>query len=88
MGVSLRSDDVNWFRYDGGRLRRWHGGRWSAYSETKWQSGDTVGCCVDLDSRKMEFYLNGEALGEAFSNFDIGDGLGPAGTFRFFFWFF
>ena len=82
MGVSCPIFEVNLLRYDGGRLRRWHGGRWSSYSEEKWQPGDIVGCCVDLDSRKMDFYLNGEPLGEAFSNFEIGSGLVPAGTFR------
>jgi len=47
----------------------------------KWQSGDVIGCAIDLDERSMDFYLNGIHLGRAFSEFDIGEGLSPAASF-------
>lgn len=81
-GFGVGDDEHSW-AYDGGRLRKWHKGRWSAFSKIEWKADDIVGCGLDLDNKKMEFYLNGVPLGEAFSGFDIGEGLSPAASFRY-----
>lgn len=64
-----------------------------SYGHSRWNVGDVLGCALDLDvpGGEMRFYLNGEDLGLAFKNFDIGSGLYPAaslshgesGTFAF-----
>ena len=38
-----------------------------------WECGDVIGVCIDMDKRTIEFYLNGESLGIAFSNISKGD---------------
>ncbi len=76
-------DDPFSFAYDGGRVRKWHNGRWSAYGDSqKWASEDIIGCAVDLDAKEIEFYLNGEPLGVAFEGFDCVGGVTPAASFR------
>lgn len=56
--------------------------RWTAFSKLEWKLEDIIGCAIDLDTKRMEFFLNGTPLGEAFSGFEVGDGLSPAASFR------
>ena len=61
---------------DGYRCKKWNGSS-DEYGE-RWRASDVVGCLLDLESMKMQFYLNGEDLGVAFSNFHESGGLYPA----------
>lgn len=40
-----------------------------------WRSGDIYGVCLDMDKGTIEYYRNGVALGEAFSNIERGPGI-------------
>jgi len=40
--------------------------------------GDILGCFIDLEKKSMHFSLNGEELGNAFSNVSVGGGMFPA----------
>lgn len=71
------------------------GQRWHLGSEPfgrHWQSGDVVGCMIDLTENTIIFTLNGEILMSdsgsetAFRDIEIGDGEGwPHGPFLVFF---
>lgn len=43
--------------------------------------GDIIGCAVDLDNKKMNFFRNGSDMGVAYEGFNFGDGLSPAASF-------
>lgn len=72
------------------------GQRWHLGSEPfgrPWQSGDVVGCMIDLTENTIIFTLNGEILMSdsgsetAFRDIEIGDGEGwPHGPFLVFFY--
>ena len=47
-------DTPDSYAYDGNRLRKWNQST-APYGET-WQNGDIIGCCIDLDEGKIEFY--------------------------------
>jgi len=70
-------DGPSSWAYDGWRRYRWH----SAATEwgCRWQSGDVVGCLLDMDNKEISFTLNGRGqdigMGVAFS----GDGFRPCG---------
>ncbi|CAL8088738.1 unnamed protein product [Orchesella dallaii] len=66
-------DTIDSYAYDGNRLRKWNKTT-SPYGET-WQAGDIIGCCIDLDEGKIDFYRNGKPLGTAFSNIRRGPGV-------------
>jgi hypothetical protein len=70
-------DDAHSYAYDGFRLLRWGGGEKHKYGR-RWHRDDTVGCLLDCDRRRIEFFLNGEPLGPAFEGFDVEEGLAPA----------
>ena len=75
-------DDAHSWSYDGMRLKKWHAGA-HAYSSSRWNVGDVVGCAIDLDAdggAELKFYLNGEDLGVAFRHVQIGAGLLPAAS--------
>ena len=75
-------DDAHSWSYDGMRLKKWHSGN-HAYSSTRWNVGDIVGCSIDCDAdagAEMRFYLNGEDLGVAFRHVSIGAGIMPAAS--------
>lgn len=44
----------------------------SEYGE-ECESGDVIGCRIDLASREMSFYRNGEDMGVAFKEIPVGE---------------
>ncbi|KAI3364879.1 hypothetical protein L3Q82_001062 [Scortum barcoo] len=76
----LGSDDQA-FVFDGFKVQRWHQG--NEHFGRAWQTGDVVGCMVDLNEHTMMFTLNGEVLLDdsgselAFKDFEVGEGFIP-----------
>ncbi|XP_075890924.1 ryanodine receptor 2 isoform X2 [Nelusetta ayraudi] len=76
----LGSDDQA-FVFDGFKVQRWHQG--NEHFGRVWQTGDVVGCMVDLNERTMLFTLNGEVLLDdsgselAFKDFEVSQGFIP-----------
>ena len=62
-------DHVHSWALDGLRVKKWNVSC-ESYGK-RWHMGDTVGVLVDMDLMEMRFYLNGEDLGSAFSNFKV-----------------
>ena len=60
-------DHLYSWAFDGLRMKKWNVSC-EPYGK-RWQLGDTVGTLVDMDLLDIRFYLNGEDLGSAFSNF-------------------
>lgn len=58
-------DDPSSFAFDGYRVKTWNGDSQATYGK-RWKEGDNVGCLLDLEERKIHFYLNGRDLGIAF----------------------
>lgn len=62
------------------QVQRWHQG--NEHFGRVWQTGDVVGCMVDLNERTMLFTLNGEVLLDdsgselAFKDFEVSQGQG------------
>lgn len=60
------------------QVQRWHQG--NEHFGRAWQTGDVVGCMVDLNEHTMMFTLNGEVLLDdsgselAFKDFEVGEG--------------
>ena len=52
-------DDEHSWAFDGYRKLFWHGGKNISWG-TRWNSGDILGCALDIDSGEMHFSLNGE----------------------------
>ncbi|XP_061823090.1 ryanodine receptor 2 isoform X6 [Nerophis lumbriciformis] len=79
-GQELGCDDQA-FVFDGFKVQRWHQG--NEHFGRAWQTGDVVGCMVDLNEHTMMFTLNGEVLLDdtgsdlAFKDFDVGEGFIP-----------
>lgn len=40
-----------------------------------WDIGDVIGCCLDLDNKIAEYYINGKSLGIAFSDIPTGENI-------------
>ncbi|XP_070401457.1 ryanodine receptor 2 isoform X2 [Nothobranchius furzeri] len=76
----LGSDDQA-FVFDGFKVQRWHQG--NEHFGRGWQTGDVVGCMVDLNEHTMMFTLNGEVLLDdsgselAFKDFEASEGFIP-----------
>ncbi|KAM8876872.1 ryanodine receptor 2 isoform 3-T3 [Synchiropus picturatus] len=76
----LGTDDQA-FVFDGFKVQRWHQG--NEHFGRSWQTGDVVGCMVDLNEHTMMFTLNGEVLLDdsgselAFKDFEAGEGFIP-----------
>nr|XP_015218325.1 PREDICTED: ryanodine receptor 2 isoform X6 [Lepisosteus oculatus] len=73
--------DEQAFVFDGFKAQRWHQG--NEHFGRSWQSGDVVGCMVDMNEHTMMFTLNGEVLLDdsgselAFKDFEVGEGFIP-----------
>ncbi|XP_051788410.1 ryanodine receptor 1-like isoform X7 [Erpetoichthys calabaricus] len=78
--VELGGDDLAYV-FNGCKAQRWHVG--SEPFGRNWQSGDVVGCMIDLTDMNIMFTLNGEMLISdsgsdlAFKEIEIGDGFIP-----------
>eukprot|EP01084_Bolivina_argentea_P271181 461328_1 len=78
-GLGTGDDEKGW-AYDGHRKLKWNKKR-ADYGE-KWSKGDVIGCAINIDDKEMEFYLNGNSMGVAFRDFDVGEGLSPSITIQ------
>ncbi|XP_034049809.1 ryanodine receptor 2 isoform X2 [Thalassophryne amazonica] len=78
--LELGSDDQA-FVFDGFKVQRWHQG--NEHFGRAWQTGDVVGCMVNLNEHTMMFTLNGEVLLDdsgselAFKDFEVSEGFIP-----------
>uniref|UniRef100_A0A671NLP0 Ryanodine receptor 1-like n=1 Tax=Sinocyclocheilus anshuiensis TaxID=1608454 RepID=A0A671NLP0_9TELE len=76
----LGSDDLAYV-FNGFKAQRWHIG--NEPFGRQWQSGDVVGCMIDLTEQNIMFTLNGEMLISdsgsemAFKDIEIGEGFIP-----------
>uniref|UniRef100_A0A8D0AYX8 Ryanodine receptor 1 n=1 Tax=Sander lucioperca TaxID=283035 RepID=A0A8D0AYX8_SANLU len=86
---SVRSDtelgaDELAYVFNGNKAQRWHVG--NEPFGRQWQSGDVVGCMIDLTDMNIMFTLNGEMLisdsgsDMAFKDIEIGEGFIPVCT--------
>jgi hypothetical protein len=66
-------DDLTSYAYDGYRIVLWHAGK-KDYGII-WDVGDVIGCCIDLDNKKLEYFLNGISLGIATEDIPIGENI-------------
>jgi len=53
-------------------MKKWNGEVDTAYGR-RWKSGDSIGCLLDLEQRKIHFYQNGKDLGIAFKDIPVGE---------------
>ncbi|XP_067101321.1 LOW QUALITY PROTEIN: ryanodine receptor 2 [Osmerus mordax] len=73
--------DEHAFVFDGFKAQRWHQG--NEHFGRLWQSGDVVGCMVDMNEQTMMFTHNGEVLLDdsgselAFKDFEVWEGFIP-----------
>lgn len=63
--------------YDGSKAEIYTGNRTQVLGK-QWKIGDKIGCLIDLTSLKMSYSINGELLGDAFSNFRFNQSMYPA----------
>ena len=67
-------DDETSYAFDGYRLKTWNKDQ-NDYGKM-WDIGDIIGVTIDLnEGNNIEFYLNGEKLGEAFNNVKTGQNI-------------
>ena len=71
-------DHKHSFAFDGYRKKIWNGE--SGDYGFRWHIGDIIGCMLDMDELTMQYTINGESLGIAFSNIQISRGLFPAAS--------
>lgn len=55
-------DDRHSIAFDGCRSVIWHNTHHYKHGLSRWNSGDVVGCLLDLDNRRFIFYLNGKKV--------------------------
>lgn len=67
-------DTKDSYAYDGNRVRKWNLNT-QKYGQL-WNCGDIIGCAIDLDNGTVDFYRNGNHLGQAFSKLRLGPGYG------------
>ena len=64
-------DDISSFAFDGYRKVKWN--RDKKDFGRIWDVGDVLGVCIDMDSKIVEYFLNGDPLGIAFENIPRGE---------------
>jgi len=79
-GSGIGDDSHSW-GVDLLRMQKW-GIFGSNYCNASWTKNDIIGCCLDLDEKKISYSLNGKDLGVAFEKVDIGSGLHPCISIR------
>jgi len=81
-GEGIGDDEHSW-GFDLMRLRKWgkFGSRYGGDTGA-WNSGDVIGCCLDLGAKTISYSLNGADLGVAFSDVNVAKGLSPAVSVR------
>lgn len=55
-------DDRNSIAFDGCRSVIWHNTAHYKHGLSRWNTGDVVGCLLDVENRKFIFYLNGKKV--------------------------
>lgn len=55
-------DDADSIAFDGCRNVIWHNMNHYKHNLPRWNTGDVVGCLIDVDNKKFIFYLNGKKL--------------------------
>eukprot|EP00484_Ammonia_sp_Unknown_P019133 CAMPEP_0197032520 /NCGR_PEP_ID=MMETSP1384-20130603/11185_1 /TAXON_ID=29189 /ORGANISM="Ammonia sp." /LENGTH=638 /DNA_ID=CAMNT_0042462201 /DNA_START=81 /DNA_END=1997 /DNA_ORIENTATION=- len=76
-------DDAHSWGVDLLRMRKW--GVWAKpYCNANWSKGDVVGCCLDIDDKRISYSLNGKDLGVAFEDVEVSadGGLFPSVSVR------
>ena len=68
-------DHIHSWAFDGARLQKWNADP-ESYG-LAWKAGDTIGCLLDLDQQSIEFKLNGQSMGIAFTDLQLQGGLFP-----------
>eukprot|EP01084_Bolivina_argentea_P076760 139155_1 len=77
-GRRIGEDDKGWAYNGWSKAHTFWNGKQFNYGDQWIGSGDVVSCAIDIDKNKMRFYLNGNDLGIAFSNFSVGTkGIAP-----------
>lgn len=66
-GQGLGRDSVSW-GWDGYNCQKTNAGKTESFGSDSWRVGDVIGVLVDLDSRKISYYKNGNSLGVAFTD--------------------
>lgn len=66
-------DTPDSYGFDGSRVRKWNVTA-EDYGE-KWEEGDVIGCCIDLDEGCIEFFRNGRSMGLAYRRIQMGPGI-------------
>lgn len=69
-------DHIQSWAFDGLRMKKWNVSC-EPYGR-RWKLGDVVGALMDMDLLEMKFFINGEDLGPAFSNFSQAYEIFPA----------
>jgi hypothetical protein len=69
-------DHIQSWAFDGLRMKKWNVSC-EPYGR-RWKLGDVVGALMDMDLLEMKFFINGEDLGSAFSNFSQAYEIFPA----------
>ncbi|TMW68408.1 hypothetical protein Poli38472_005876 [Pythium oligandrum] len=66
-------DHARSWAYDGCRQLKWNAGKEEEYG-VAWESGDIIGCLLDVDAGSVQFSRNGELMATAFSGMKLLDG--------------
>lgn len=66
-------DDLTSYAFDGYRNVLWHKEK-QKYGNL-WNIGDVLGCALDLDNKRIEYFLNGKSLGFAFNDIPAGENI-------------
>ncbi|GMR53804.1 hypothetical protein PMAYCL1PPCAC_23999 [Pristionchus mayeri] len=81
-------DDEHSIAYDGCRKLVWHAAKGHKHDPRAWREGDTVGCLLDLNRRRIIFSLNGIEISDSshsfFSRLSPNDGIFAAASFMSF----
>jgi hypothetical protein len=66
-------DDTTSYACDGYRKVKWHSGK-EVYGQL-WDIGDVIGVGIDMEKREIEYFINGNSMGIAFTNIPVGENI-------------